>query len=928
LTENVRRYSDFHDTITGILRRAFSSVDYEATRLTMTDSCNHSRALVFFHPTAHRVTVCCIAWICSLAACQTLRGAPEVEAYYGEPFGVGRVTLDVFRDEPSLPLHDERFTVTEPNGRVMMPLLKQEPVRQFLRNLLEIDTPRRVTLFFLFRGDEPFDLSGYSPVEQGVRVVPRHNPSAHQSLFNQWWKETTDQWQRLQRDPQFPPYAQNFIVATYARRLGRSIPEPRTGFLGLNRNRDTSWMESFRGEAAVLEIDREMLTAGDDPDAELFDVPAVPVWPDLMEELVEHQDVAIEPLATHVPVECFYLRFGNFHNYFWVRDLNEKWQGDLQNMILRRGIDRLAAERLQQQLSLKENALSRILGPQFISDAALIGLDTNLAQGAAIGIVVHARNSDLLRQDFMRQRRTALEVFDDAEESTVELAGSDVSLIATPDGQVRSYYAQSGDFHLVSTSETLARRFLETGQGEESLADLPSFHNARHKLPLAREDTIFAFVSERFFENLCSPQQWIESRRRLRSSREPHLLQLARYVAAMEGFAAESREELIAAGILPEGFAVRADGSEHLETDAGPLDSLRGMPGYFVPAADVALEAVTAQEAAAYREFLEELQEQVGRIPPLAVGVQRVPRTDGDLQTVVIDVVSSPLGEFKPASVFDSLGETSYKKMGTVEGDVASFEIALDMQTPILGGDGRAHRIFGGLRDFRSPLTVQSGVLAPRTQVTELVRGYLGAWPRPGLLGVFAGASIPQQPSPQPIGPNLWQGGHEDMVLLSFKPAVIEEVLPQLRIVEAERPAQVRVQMDDLAGKQLEATANALGYMRARETSVAASRTMNSLSNLLQVPPQESRQVAENLVDGVFVCPLGGSYELLAPERGVEVWCSTALPAHNRFLLRAVPEDFRMDLLEWFRGLSAEVEADDRQLRVRLEIDISASALP
>ena len=37
----------------------------------------------------------------------------------------------------------------------------------------EIDTPSSVTVYFLFRGDEPLDLQAYVPTIQTVRIVPR-----------------------------------------------------------------------------------------------------------------------------------------------------------------------------------------------------------------------------------------------------------------------------------------------------------------------------------------------------------------------------------------------------------------------------------------------------------------------------------------------------------------------------------------------------------------------------------------------------------------------------------------------------------------------------------------------------------------------------------------------------------------------------------
>lgn len=105
-------------------------------------------------------------------AAKTLQAAPRVEAFVGQPFGVASVTIDVLRGEPLLPLSDERFTILEANGRVFYPVLKQQPVRKIVRGLLGRESPRKVTISFLFQGEEPFDLSAFTPHEQGVRVKP------------------------------------------------------------------------------------------------------------------------------------------------------------------------------------------------------------------------------------------------------------------------------------------------------------------------------------------------------------------------------------------------------------------------------------------------------------------------------------------------------------------------------------------------------------------------------------------------------------------------------------------------------------------------------------------------------------------------------------------------------------------------------------
>ena len=852
----------------------------------------------------------------------------DVEAYSGQPFGVGRVTVPVFRGEPSLPLNDERFTVVESHGRVLYPVVMVEPARQFLRGMLGIETPRSVTLYFLFRGDEPFELSVYSPWEQGARVTPLNNAAGHRRLLEEWWQQTTQRWSRLQQDPQFPPIAENFLVAMFARRLNREIPQVGAGLLGFQTKKVTPLEQLFGGEAAQLSLHRETLLGSGNKSRDAQPIPAPVAWQELGLDPAGLDEIEVEPLAAHVPEECFYIRFGNFTNYFWFRDLSAKWDGDLQNMIVRRGVKRLATSRIEQQLSLKENALSRILGPQFISDAALIGLDPFMQQGASLGLLVHARNNQMLSQDFMRQRRASLQTFPDAAETTVKLAGQEVSLIATPDGRVRSYYAQAGDFHFVTTSRKLAERFLEAGQGTGSLADLPSFRNARRELPTKREDTVFAFVSEKFFQNLCTLEYWVEAHRRREAMQQSPLIELARYAAKCEGADAITIEQLVAADILPTGFGSRADGSTITETEAGPIDSLRGVPGFFVPVGDMTVEKFSPAELQAYDQFLESFAVEVGQLPPIAFGVQRPPQEAGDVRTLVVDVLAAPLGFTKLGLLIDSLGEPLDEQLQPIAGNVGSLELSLDLPVPLIGGENQPHMLFAGLRDFRSPLAVSQGQVVPGAERSELIRGYLGAWPRPGILQLLQGPAPPPSAEPKPLGEQMWQAQAEQFLLISFKPEVIQQVQPQLAFEPAERSAQVRLKIDDLTDKQIAETINSLGYMRVRETSVAPSRLANSLGNLLQVPREECLDLAQRLLDAKFVCALEGEYQLFESERSLPVWSSTALPAQNRNLLTEVPAGFKLSFLTWFRGLQGDLRVADGQLSAHGELKMTAAALP
>src|SRR5690606_20374001 len=115
-------------------------------------------------------------------------------------------------------------------------------------------------------------------------------------------------------------------------------------------------------------------------------------------------------------------------------------------------------------------------------------------------------------------------------------------------------------------------------------------------MPLTREDTIFAFFSTAFFQNLMNPHYQVELRRRMQAVVDIELVQLARLAAQREGQPAESIDDLVAAELLPAGFGKRPDGSGPIIAGKEVIDSLRGARGYFLPIPDVKLEGITADE--------------------------------------------------------------------------------------------------------------------------------------------------------------------------------------------------------------------------------------------------------------------------------------------------------------------------------------------
>jgi hypothetical protein len=866
--------------------------------------------------------------------------------------------------------------------------MENKSTRRILRHLLGIETPLRVTYLFMFRGDEPLELVAHTPTPQNITVTPADGAQNFNDLVGDWWNATSGHYQQVFRQAEYPVLVENYLTATWARRLNRQMPEPER-YLFQRFGIGAPWISQLlANEAYQTDVERDLVLGRlDSNDADMIPLPAARMLPlpaagegsgegraslgaNTLPPPPSATPDEIEPLAAHVPQECFYMRFGNFTNYLWFRDFMRHWQGDLGNMLVVESVDRNISERFQQQIAVGETKIARVMGPTVVRDVAFIGLDAYLRDGAAMGILFQANNAALLKRNLGNQRQDAKSKHSDAVEETVQIAGHDVSYIHTPDGRLRSFFAIDGDFLFVANSRTLIERFFETGTGKGSLAATADYQDCRSAMPVTRDDTIFLFVPAAFLQNLSSPHYRVELDRRLRSVGEMRAIKIARLAAAAEGQPANSIEELIAGELLPPGFGQRFDGSKLVqvpvpagnaqgegatESTTAFRDSVRGEAGWMTPIPDMVVEQITPAEARRLAKFQQDLQSSVGGFAPICAALKR---SESPVQKgwdrIAADVRVSRYSQMPVARWPAMLGEAQTVRVAPIAGDAVSLEI-------VLGALGDPVHLFGGIRDFNTPLMVRQGQVQPSTSITDSIRAYVGGWPRPHLLDQFLG---------RPAGPldaegvartsgigglfDLWFRRADDFFLFSFKRDVLLEVGRQLAMVEAERPAQIRLHIDDLTNKQIATTVNGFGYMRARDTSASASRFMNSLTTQLHVPAENARALGEDLAGGKFACPLGGKYELIDPSvplpvpgegsgegresvnddtlplppgepesvTGRKLWASTAPAPENRFLLTVIPADYQMPLMSWFRGLSADVARMNDELWLNAQLDM------
>ena len=118
----------------------------------------------------------------------------------------------------------------------------------------------------MFHGDEPLELILHAPEPQQLTIRPENNPREYNKLLDDWWDATENRYQQVYRQAEYPIVVENFLTATWARRLGREMPEPRLSFL-----RRPSWGDAWSSkllanEAYQNSIERDLLLGRFDAD--------------------------------------------------------------------------------------------------------------------------------------------------------------------------------------------------------------------------------------------------------------------------------------------------------------------------------------------------------------------------------------------------------------------------------------------------------------------------------------------------------------------------------------------------------------------------------------------------------------------------------------------------------------------------------------
>lgn len=870
----------------------------------------------------------------------------------GEPFGIAHLELEVSDDCKWTWQPDKPLRLKTESGKALyaswnwidrQAAYKDRPAK-----------PRRLKIWYLFEGNTPAPVtvvSGDEVLARNVTIATDDTNLNRTKLLTEWinyFSKTA----LLHRSPEIQS-VKRYFDTMLARRMKLDMPSQGSvgtaSVLEVEFERTFGMLFGFESIRLAMMADR-LPSASDIREVASEPLPAPLTIPSVrIPEWRSQGNKVCEEIASHVPQECFYLRCFRVENYGWVRSLVRGWGGDIEGVVANPAADYRVRDRIESQLGLSMESLLADGIDNEISDCALIGLDPFFHDGAAVGVLFEekpgSRLSDLLK---ISRRKTSIEA--GITESTAVMRTSRMQVLQTLRNEIRSYYVTSGRYHLITNSSMLASRFQQTERDRKSLGSLLEYTHARSQVQNEGECAGWLYLSDPFFRNITSPQYRIELQRRRQAKDDLVALQLARIASEAETGTALETSELIRRGFLPEQFGLRPDDTAPMQSDGIVCDSQRGVPGSFVPLADMNVAKCTAFEAECYEEFKQAYQREWRTMDPVLLTFHRSPSHVPNREKVVLHIHITPYAQQEYAFLRQNLSRAEdSKRIAPAENELLGISARLqsqnlypwaaagliDDEVPFQLKDGRIVRTGQNSQQQFSKSNSYALITEPDEASAYLLANFVSCLksrkPLDANSGAkstsFLGAVIEsvfpiRQMIRTAISDYSLIEGHS-RVLSTNKP-LAKEVLRGYEMENVSRPAHLFMHLEDITGAKVYPYINAWTYMSSRQASAADVATINLLADSLQADPLNILNGIQTSLGADLKCPIGGEYSAQQAVNRPPYIVSTAWNQAWLHDENQVPANYEFPFLKWLHGLDLECTLGAVTLESRLELEIEA----
>lgn len=419
-----------------------------------------------------------------------------------------------------------------------------------------------------------------------------------------------------------------------------SVEKPDAGVQGRRAPTELgALMNVYSGFASVeeaLQTDRGLRLRGEGPAKRTIDAATLapvtvpsPDWKTLRAALPPGAKADIEPLAAALPADTFVATFRDLRDLAALAREVDETLGPVVRALRGTGGDRLFGDREERRLCIERTPLSEALGHLAAGRVGLVAGDPWVALGSDLALVFEVKDPTLLEgvlDGFVTRARARRP---DLETTTVKVAGRDVRVVRTPDGEIAQHRIRLGDRLVVANGPEILERLISVAEGRSpSLASLDEFSYFRALFPAnAPEESGFLFVSDAAVLRTTSPASKILDARRTEAQADLAAVNGAALLhARLEGRLPESGDALVKSGLLAAAELAHSTG-ERITYDPrtgarSELGTLAGMRP--LEAQRAAFKKVTVSERDAYVNFRETYQAAWRAADPAALRIERL----------------------------------------------------------------------------------------------------------------------------------------------------------------------------------------------------------------------------------------------------------------------------------------------------------------
>lgn len=886
----------------------------------------------------------------------------------GKGFGVAKLLIEDIPPEDETWALDQTVHISSDGSRIWFPA-------RAVAEGAQDESRHTAELYFIFHNGFPKTIDLYVSgqlVRQGISVVEGLDVGYERSVAR-WWSLFCQQSCDLA--PKELAETNRDLLASVGQLLDR---DPEYPFMRED-NAGSQLEQEFERTLGMLlgfeSVRLAMMT--DESDAQVDDLPARLQLPrslavaELNLPQSSLRDTPQLPITNLVPQDCYFVRCQSLENYLWLRGLLVDWGGSLNELVSSSVVATDVRGRLERQLALSAETLWAAGVDSMLEDMAVIGSDVLFPQGAGVGVLFQARPGHAVKLANVIQSAREIAA---VRPQQLKIVGVEVSLLATADNQVRSYYVRLGDFILLTNSLHIARSVIHARTAQTSLGNLAEFQYAMSTNPNSENAKILFYLSDPFFRRLASAAFRIELGRRRAAEIDCRRIEIAALIAEATGHQVTDKASLLKTSVLPNGFGRRSDGSFVEIRNGEAYDSLRGKPGTFVPVVDVEVKNCNASELTAYSMFSAKYRQEWRVMDPVLASLDAVP-LNANQERLKLSVHITPYARQEYAFLTQFLGAPTrtYLSVGTDElmGVSASLQqhgqtygahlglLDSDLEFEIKRGkvivDGKSSQnIFVNdssfavvtpsdtqglltLNGLMKSLQNRRPIEVPAPTPTPVVQwGHSSRQLNP--FSIFRSALYPEElllrasiTAIEGVAKASAMAGisqDERWAIYATDQQLHSRVRTNLVVRESAQPAEIHAVVKDVRTSAISPYLQAFTFCDARHESAKLAAWLNHWTVGLKTDPNGFRQTIEQASGGELVCPVGGQW-LLQNEnsRLTGTWTSSSWAESSLSKVSRVPEDYQFAFLDWFRGLELQFSLTNTSLESDIYVDYQPSSL-